>query len=60
MNKSSSLLLHLHLRLLHFLIMNKSSYENKKKLKKKKKKEEEEEEDKIFPKKYIYIYFQFF
>ena len=26
MNKSSSLLLHLHLHLLHFLIMNKSSY----------------------------------
>ena len=32
MNKSSSLLLHLHLHLLHFLIMNKSSYfKNKKK-----------------------------
>ena len=29
-NKSSSLLLHLHLHLLHFLIMNKSSYFNKK------------------------------
>ena len=59
MNKSSSLLLHLHLRLLHFLIMNKSSYENKKK-KLKKKEEEEEEEDKIFPKNiYIYI-FNFF
>ena len=31
MNKSSSLLLHLHLHLLHFLIMNKSSYFKKKK-----------------------------
>ena len=30
MNKSSSLLLHLHLHLLHFLIMNKSSYFKKK------------------------------
>ena len=33
MNKSSSLLLHLHLHLLHFLIMNKSSYFKKKKKK---------------------------
>ena len=31
MKKSSSLLLHLHLHLLHFLIMNKSSYLKKKK-----------------------------
>ena len=31
MNKSSSLLLHLYLHLLHFLIMNKSSYFTKKK-----------------------------
>ena len=35
MNKSSSLLLRLHLHLLHFLIMNKSSYFQKKKFKKK-------------------------
>ena len=34
MNKSSSLLLHLHLHLLHFLIMNKSSYFKKKRKKK--------------------------
>ena len=36
MNKSSSLLLRLHLHLLHFLIMNKSSYFQKKKIQKKK------------------------
>ena len=38
MNKSSSLSLHLHLHLhlLHFLIMNKSSYFQKKKIQKKK------------------------
>ena len=33
MNKSSSLSLHLHLHLLHFLIMNKSSYFQKKRRK---------------------------
>ena len=44
MNKSSSLLLHLHL--LHFLIMNRSSYFKKEKRKKKKK-----TKDKIFKKK---------
>ena len=38
MNKFSSLLLHLHL--LHFLIMNKSSYFTQKKKKKRKEKEE--------------------
>ena len=37
MNKSSSLLLHLHLHLLHFLIMNKSSYFKKRKKKRRRK-----------------------
>ena len=37
MNKSSSLLLHLHLYLLHFLKMNKSSYFKKRKKKRRRK-----------------------
>ena len=51
MNKSSSLLLQFYLHLLHFLIMNKSSYFTKKKKKsilsksfQKKEKEKEKEE----------------
>ena len=45
MNKSSSLLLHLHLHLLHFLIMNKSSNLKKKRFSIKKKKREEKNQD---------------
>ena len=59
MNKSSSLLLHLYLHLLHFLIMNKSSNLKKNKNKKtkkvkilnKKKKKKEKKNSKFFKKK---------
>ena len=47
MNKSSSLLLQLYLPLLHFLIMNKSSYFTKKKKKKEKRKKEKKKDKRL-------------
>ena len=50
MNKSSSLLLQLYFHLLHFLIVNKSSYSKKEKRKKKKEKRKKKKKKEIFKK----------